>query len=107
MPCGDSRESHSPPPLLDRGPHILLTHRHYQFYKGLPQSTSSSPGDELIRWNLITLFKVDNVVSYRNRKIFELKYVSADFMIYLDLVEEFRYKSKDSFRVKINFINKI
>ena len=21
------RESHSPPPLLDRGPHILLTHR--------------------------------------------------------------------------------
>ena len=23
-PCGDSRESHSPPPLLDRGPHILL-----------------------------------------------------------------------------------
>ena len=81
--------------------------QHYQFYKGLPQSTSSSPGDELIRWNLITLFKVDNMVSYRNRKIFELKYVSADFMIYLDLVEEFRYKSKDSFRVKINFINKI
>ena len=26
-PCGDSRESHSPPPLLERGPHILLTHR--------------------------------------------------------------------------------
>ena len=25
--CGDSRESHSPPALLDRGPHILLTHR--------------------------------------------------------------------------------
>ena len=24
-PCGDSRESHSPPPLLDRDPHILLT----------------------------------------------------------------------------------
>ena len=27
MPCGDSRESHSPPALLDRGPHILLTHQ--------------------------------------------------------------------------------
>ena len=27
IPCGDSRVSHSPPPLLDRGPHILLTHR--------------------------------------------------------------------------------
>ena len=48
-----------------------------------------------------------SVVSYRNRKIFELKYVSAGFMIYLDLAEKFRYKSKVSFRVKINFINKI
>ena len=27
IPCGVSRESHSPPPLLDRRPHILLTHR--------------------------------------------------------------------------------
>ena len=27
IPCGDSRESHSPPALLDRGPHIFLTHR--------------------------------------------------------------------------------
>ena len=27
IPSGGSRESHSPPPLLDRGPHILLTHR--------------------------------------------------------------------------------
>ena len=27
VPCGVSIESHSPPPLLDRGPHILLTHR--------------------------------------------------------------------------------
>ena len=27
FPCGDYRESHSPPALLDRKPHILLTHR--------------------------------------------------------------------------------
>ena len=27
IPYGDSRESHSSPPLLERGPHILLTHR--------------------------------------------------------------------------------
>ena len=48
IPCGDSRESHSPPALLDRGPHIMLKLK-LQYFGHLMQRADSLEKTPMLR----------------------------------------------------------